>query len=98
MRFLQYVFELLFGCVHSRTTFPMTLALQSPIDGETKRRTYVACLCCGKELTYNWDKMRIEGVSRDYSPRPLSNPAVISMKAAKIIPFAPAEQGALRYR
>jgi len=26
---------------------------------ESRTRTYVACLDCGKEFDYNWDEMRV---------------------------------------
>lgn len=41
--------ELVFGCSHKRTTFPQT----------NHGGTYVACLDCGKEFSYNWEAMRI---------------------------------------
>jgi hypothetical protein len=54
--------QALFGCLHSKTTFPLTpirrgrnassLALESPVQ------TYIACLECGKELPYDWEKMQ----------------------------------------
>lgn len=46
----------LFGCRHSRTTFPLTrtLASQPGFDG-----TFVTCLDCGKEFRYDWATMRI---------------------------------------
>ena len=54
------LFEALFGCTHSRTTFPLT-----PLPHSRKMevvpsepRTYVACLECGKELPYDWQTMR----------------------------------------
>src|SRR5436190_17801851 len=54
------LFEALFGCTHSRTTFPLTPLLHSRkmevVPSEP--RTYVACLECGKELPYDWQTMR----------------------------------------
>ena len=41
-----------FGCSHKRTTFPLTL-------NGNRKRTYVACLECGKEFNYNWEEMHI---------------------------------------
>jgi len=45
----QSVMNVLFGCSHRRTTFPLTSA----------RHTYVACLECGKEFAYDWAAMRV---------------------------------------
>jgi len=47
-------------CAHRRTTFPMTsrprhASSTVPIG----KRTYVICLDCGKEFSYNWEEMRI---------------------------------------
>lgn len=70
LRFLRILFGSLLGCVHTRTTFPITLSRRSPADGEVRRRTYVACLNCGEELAYNWHKMKIEGRLQDLSLPP----------------------------
>jgi hypothetical protein len=59
---LHSMMNVLFGCGHQRTTFPITPlhryvgsgAVPSPSGG-----TYVACLDCGKELAYDWKAMRI---------------------------------------
>ena len=48
---LQVLLNSLFGCSHRRTTFPLTQS--------RKRETYVACLDCGKEFSYDWKEMRI---------------------------------------
>ena len=47
-------------CAHRRTTFPMTS--RPPHASSTVpigKRTYVICLDCGKEFSYNWEEMRI---------------------------------------
>ena len=53
---LQAVFNKLFACVHRRTTFPRTRA-RTPIG--TPPRTYVVCLDCGREIPYDWGRMRV---------------------------------------
>lgn len=47
---IRHLWSLLFGCPHSRVTFPQT----------RNERTYVACLDCGRELPYNWQEMRMD--------------------------------------
>lgn len=42
----------IFGCNHSRTTFPLKPA---------GRPAYVACLDCGAEIEYDWNAMRMRG-------------------------------------
>src|SRR3569623_121967 len=61
---LRFLYAIIFGCFHSRTTFPMTVTTNSPQDGEAHQRTYVTCLHSGEEHAYNWQKMKIEGRSR----------------------------------
>jgi hypothetical protein len=50
-------------CAHRRTTFPMTMTMsRQPHASSTLpigKRTYVICLDCGKEFSYNWKEMRI---------------------------------------
>lgn len=50
----------LFGCRHSRYSFPVT------IRGKGRRPqagaltgTYVACLDCGREFPYDWQQMKV---------------------------------------
>lgn len=44
------IFRLLFGCPHSRMTFP-----QSKKNGPC----HVVCLECGEEFLYDWQGMRV---------------------------------------
>jgi hypothetical protein len=57
---LQTVVDVLFGCSHRRTTFPLTPGRKhSASPGATRHGTYVACLDCGKEFGYDWNEMRV---------------------------------------
>jgi hypothetical protein len=52
--------DMLFGCLHSRYSFPVTLrgaARRSQAAALTG--TYVVCLECGKEFPYDWQEMRV---------------------------------------
>ena len=51
---LQSLLDALFGCGHQRTTFPITGRATA-----ARNRTYVVCLDCGKEFTYDWRKMQV---------------------------------------
>jgi hypothetical protein len=54
----------LFGCNHANTTWPLT---------PKKRQTYVVCLDCGKEFSYNWAEMRMEhSTAPTYAPTPVT--------------------------
>ena len=54
--------QAVFGCAHRKTTFPLTPirrgAIAARSNTEPKAQTYIACLDCGKELPYDWDRMR----------------------------------------
>ena len=52
--------DVLFGCMHSRYSFPVTLrgsARRSQAAALTG--TYVVCLECGKEFPYDWQEMKV---------------------------------------
>ena len=52
--------DVLFGCSHKNFSFPITrkpgqrLSAAASLTG-----TYVACLDCGKEFSYDWHEMKI---------------------------------------
>jgi hypothetical protein len=58
---LLRLFDVLFGCSHRRTSFPLTPLRRSPLvtDGLVRKTTYVVCLDCGKEFDYDWKEMRL---------------------------------------
>jgi hypothetical protein len=55
--------DLLCGCSHGRTTFPITPRGRSPVAGQPQSpsETYIACLECGRQLAYDWNTMSIAG-------------------------------------
>ena len=61
------IMDMLFGCWHTRYSFPLTAKPGQRIRAARPTGTYVACLDCGKEFPYSWDEMKI--VSSDYYPR-----------------------------
>ena len=57
---LSKVMDALFGCIHANYSFPRTLKPVRNSQGVPgKLRTYVVCLDCGKDLSYDWDAMRV---------------------------------------
>jgi hypothetical protein len=52
---IDRLFNILFGCAHKRTTFPLTPARKT---GSGPAQTYVVCLDCGKQFTYDWKSMQ----------------------------------------
>jgi RNase P subunit RPR2 len=54
--------DAMFGCRHTRYSFPITVRAGSRRTSQAQRTgTYVACLDCGKEFRYDWHEMRIVG-------------------------------------
>jgi len=57
---LARLFDTLFGCKHSRFSFPISVRPRSGrIAAASLTGTYVACLDCGREFPYNWQDMKI---------------------------------------
>jgi predicted transcriptional regulator len=54
------VVDALFGCRHSRYSFPVTVrkAARRP-QAAALTGTYVVCLECGKEFPYDWQEMKV---------------------------------------
>jgi hypothetical protein len=66
--------DALFGCWHSRYSFPMTIRVTSQRHGTAPRTgTYVVCLDCGKEFPYDWQKMKVVVPEPEVPARPLVN-------------------------
>ena len=57
---LAKIIDAVFGCRHSRYSFPMTVRAGSRRAAHaTRTGTYVVCLDCGREFNYDWQEMRI---------------------------------------
>ena len=57
----------LFGCAHQHCTFPITAKKQGAAlpEGESCRNTYIVCLDCGKEFSYDWQKMKVGAAAKN---------------------------------
>ena len=54
------ILYLLFGCWHKHLTFPMSKRPGQRRSGAAfQTGTYVVCLDCGQEFSYDWEQMRI---------------------------------------
>jgi RNA polymerase subunit RPABC4/transcription elongation factor Spt4 len=51
--------DVLFGCRHSRYSFPVTIRSARRPQAAALTGTYVACLDCGKEFAYDWKEMKV---------------------------------------
>ena len=56
---LARILDALFGCTHSRYSFPITLKKSAHSRAACLTGTYVVCLKCGKEMPYDWKEMKI---------------------------------------
>jgi len=57
---LTKLWNAVFGCRHSRYSFPLTIRAGSRRAASVSRTgTYVVCLDCGREFGYDWQQMRI---------------------------------------
>jgi hypothetical protein len=69
---LSKVFDAVFGCWHSHYSFPMTVRAGSRRGAAAARTgTYVVCLDCGKEFSYDWQAMKVVEPQRKESARSL---------------------------
>ncbi len=55
---LAKVFDAVFGCSHSHTSFPLTVRARRNAAASLTG-TYVVCLDCGKEMAYDWKNMTV---------------------------------------
>jgi len=55
------LFDLVFGCWHKRRSFPITVRgrLRRSTAAAAVTGTYVVCLDCGREFSYDWLRMQI---------------------------------------
>jgi hypothetical protein len=60
LNWMAKLIDLLFGCRHSRYSFPVTIrgSARRPQAGALTG-TYVACLGCGREFPYDWQEMKV---------------------------------------
>jgi len=63
---LAKIMDTVFGCRHSRYSFPMTIRAGSRrATNGVRTGTYVVCLDCGREFGYDWQDMKIAGSRTD---------------------------------
>ena len=64
MKLLLWIFQFVFGCRHSQLSRVFTI----------KKRTYQACVKCGRECEYSWKLMHSTPlIVTDKACAPLSN-------------------------
>ena len=60
------ILDVLFGCTHNRYSFPITVKKGRRSRAAFPTGTYVVCLDCGKEMSYDWKKMKIVRGSEEH--------------------------------
>jgi hypothetical protein len=58
---IDSIWNLLFRCQHRKTTFPLTPVRKK--NDNNPAETYIVCLECGRQFTYDWDNMRLGKVA-----------------------------------
>jgi hypothetical protein len=54
------IFQFLFGCWHRQLSFPFSVrAGQRGPAAARQTGTYVVCLKCGKEFSYDWETLSV---------------------------------------
>lgn len=55
------LFDRVFGCRHKRSSFPITVRskLRPSTLAASVTGTYVVCLDCGREFSYDWSQMKM---------------------------------------
>jgi hypothetical protein len=57
---LAKLFDTVFGCWHQHYSFPITVRQGSRRNAAASLTgTYIVCLDCGKEMPYDWKRMKI---------------------------------------
>ncbi len=59
------ILDVLFGCSHNRYSFPITVKKGLRGRAAFPTGTYVVCLNCGKEMSYDWKQMKIVSAASD---------------------------------
>lgn len=72
------LFDALFGCWHHRYSFPITIKKGPRSRAAFLTGTYVVCLDCGREMPYDWNRMKI--VRGQAQLRPV--PSLVTKQAA----------------
>jgi hypothetical protein len=58
-----------FGCGHRHYSFPITIRSRARCQAASLTGTYVVCMDCGQELSYDWNEMKVihsAAEKRDY--------------------------------
>jgi len=75
---LAKMMDAVFGCRHSRYSFPLTIRAGARRASPVSRvGTYVVCLDCGREFAYDWQAIRVA----DADPRKAS-PSLVTKVAS----------------
>jgi hypothetical protein len=73
------VLDMLFGCWHAKTSFPITSrkGAQGISAAARVTGTYVVCLNCGREFPYDWERMKVLAPAAEPRRAPLAEPGYV---------------------
>jgi hypothetical protein len=80
---LAKLWDFLFGCRHSRYSFPLTIRAGSRRAVAGRTGTYVVCLDCGHEFNYDWQGMHIADDKLEGAARPFKGSEAASALLSK---------------
>ena len=78
---IDSIWNLLFRCSHQRVTRPITPVSKA---GVPQGDTYVVCLDCGKQFTYDLQKMRIDKPVRSSNSSGVLHPDMPKPRTSKL--------------
>lgn len=68
---LTKMMNAVFGCRHPRYSFPITMRANARRGTVARTGTYVVCLDCGREFSYDWQEMKIAELQSKKAARSL---------------------------
>lgn len=74
--------DMLFGCWHTKYSFPITTKPGHRTKAAQATGTYVACLDCGKEFAYDWTRMKRVSGNAPAPATSLGNASAMANKQA----------------
>ncbi len=69
--FAEFI-QALFGCSHTHSSFPITIRGRR----EAGSATYIVCLDCGREFSYDWEAMKMAPARGNGAARGAANSEV----------------------
>ncbi|MFZ0478465.1 MAG: hypothetical protein WAL71_04895 [Terriglobales bacterium] len=80
---LAKIMDTMFGCRHPRYSFPLTIRAGSlRAKAGARTGTYVTCLDCGREFSYDWQEMKVASSQLASSQPRETAPSLVTKEAS----------------